>query len=90
MAQMNLPMKHRLRDVENRLVLNKGGGVGEGWSGSVGLSRTSCNMQNGYTGPADSIQCPVINHNGKESEKGCVYTCVAESRCCTTEITTML
>ena len=28
MAQMNLPMKHRLMDMENRLVLNQGGGLG--------------------------------------------------------------
>ena len=29
---MNLPMKHRLTDIENRLVLNQGGGWGGmGW-----------------------------------------------------------
>ena len=36
------------------------------------------------------IQYPVMNHNGKEYEKECVYIyvyiCITESLCCTAEI----
>ena len=35
-------------------------------------------------------QYPVINHNGKEYEKECVYICVTESLCCTAESNTTL
>ena len=47
-------------------------------------------------GPTDStgnyIQYPVINHNGKEYEKECVYIyiCITESLFCTAEINTTL
>ena len=34
------------------------------------------------------IQYPMINHNGKESEKG--YVWITESLCCTAEINTTL
>ena len=33
------------------------------------------------------IQCPVINHNGKEYEKECI--CITESLCCTAETNTL-
>ena len=36
------------------------------------------------------IQYPAINHNGKEYEKECIYTCITESLCCTSEINTIL
>ena len=40
--------------------------------------------------PENYIQYPLINHNGKEYEKGCVCVCVCvcvtESHCWTTEI----
>ena len=32
------------------------------------------------------IQCPVINHNGKEYKKELIYICVTKSLCCTAEI----
>ena len=32
------------------------------------------------------IQYPIINHNGKEYEKECIYICITESLCCTAEI----
>ena len=35
------------------------------------------------------IQCPVINHNGKEYEKACLDICITESLCCTAEINTL-
>ena len=38
MAQMNLSMRqNRLTDMENKLVVTKGEGLGEGWTGSLGL-----------------------------------------------------
>ena len=36
------------------------------------------------------IQYPVINHNGKEYEKECIYICITESLCCTAVINTTL
>ena len=37
------------------------------------------------------IQCPMINHNGKEDEKNKnVYICITESLCCIAEINTTL
>ena len=36
------------------------------------------------------IQCPGINHNGKEYKKECIYICITESICCTAEINTTL
>ena len=35
------------------------------------------------------IQCPMINHNGKEYEKACLYICITESLCYTAEINTV-
>ena len=32
------------------------------------------------------IQCPLINHNGKEYNKENICVCITESLCCTTEI----
>ena len=36
------------------------------------------------------IQCPVINHNRKEYEKGCICLCITESLCSTAVINTTL
>ena len=38
----------------------------------------------------NSAQYSVINHNGKEYEKECIYICITESLCCTLEINTTL
>ena len=70
---MNLSMKQN-RDIENRLVVAKGEGVGGGMEWEVGVSR--CNLL--YMewinkvllySTENYIQYPLINHNGKESEK---------------------
>lgn len=39
-----------------------------------------------YCVPQETIQYPVINHNGKEYEKEWVYIYVAGPLCCTEEI----
>ena len=72
---MNLFMKQKHRDIENRLMVAKGEGVGEGMEWEVGVSR--CKLL--YTewinnkvllySTRNYIQYPVINHNGKEYEK---------------------
>ena len=36
------------------------------------------------------IQYPVINYNGKEYDKECIYMCITESLCCSAEINTTL
>ena len=36
----------------------------------------------------DYIQHSVINHNGKEYEQECIYTCIIQSLYCTVEINT--
>ena len=38
MVQMNLSTEKKLMDLENRLVVDKGGGEGVGWTGNLGLT----------------------------------------------------
>ena len=73
-------------------------GVGGGMDWEFGISR--CKLV--YIGwinnkvllysTGNYIQYPVINHNGKEYEKECVYInlCLTESLCCIAEINTTL
>ena len=42
MAEMNLAIKQKLTDMENRLVVAKGRGQGLGWTGSLGLVDSNC------------------------------------------------
>ena len=70
-------------DIENRLVVAKGEGVGGGLEWEVGVSRCKllhvewiddgvllCNTENNF-------QCPVMDHNGKEYlRKGNVCICM--------------
>ena len=70
------------------------GGGGKDWE--CGISR--CKLL--YTGwmnnkvllynTGNYIQCPVINHNGKEYKKKNVCMYITESLCCTAEIGTTL
>ena len=65
--------------MENRLVVAKGEGDGRGLDGEFGISR--CKLV--YIEWIDNkvllyctgnyIQYPMINHNGKEYEKECMY-----------------
>ena len=96
MTQMNLYTK---QDIENRLVVAKGKGVGGRMEWEVGVSR--CKLL--YIGWINNkvllystkkyIQYPMINHNGKEyfkKEYIYIYICITESLCCTAEINTTL
>ena len=71
------------------------GGGGEGWSGSLGLADANyyiewINNKVLLHSTGNYIQYPVINHNGKEREKECVYRYISESPGCTVEINTTL
>ena len=66
-------------DIENRLVVAKGEGVGGGMEWEVGVSR--CELL--YLGwmnnkvllysTGNYIQYPMINYNEKQYEKECIY-----------------
>ena len=49
MAQMNLSTEKKIMDLENRLVVAKGEGEGEGvgWMGCLGLTDADCCLWNG-------------------------------------------
>ena len=95
---MNLSMKqkqtHRYR--EQTCDCQGGEGVGGQMDWEFGISR--CKLW--YIGwinnnvllysTGNYIQYPVINHNGKEYERICIYMCITESLCCTAEINTTL
>ena len=70
--------RNRIKDIEHRLVVAKGEGVGGGVEWEFGVSR--CELL--YTGwinkvllcsTGNYIQYPMINHNGKEYIKNNVY-----------------
>ena len=69
-------------------------GVGEGWVWETGIGRCKVSyiewINNKFLlySTGNYIQYPVINHNGKEYEKECIY--ITESLCCTAEINTTL
>ena len=84
-------------DIENRLVVAKGEGVGGGMEWEFGVSRCQLlylewiNSKILLYSTENYIQYPVINHNRKEYlKKECIYICVTESLCCTAEINTTL
>ena len=72
-------------DIENRLVLTKGEGVGGGMEWEVGVSRYKIlyiewiNNKVLLYSTENYIQYPMINYNGKEyikRKKACVCVCV--------------
>ena len=90
-----LQNRNRLTDIENRVVVTKGEGGGKGMEWEFGVSKCQLLYTEQiskkillYTG--NYIQYPMINHNGKEYEKECIYICITESLCCTVEINTKL
>ena len=78
-SEIFLKTRNRLTDVENRLVVAKEeyGGGGKDWE--FGIS--GCKLLHiGWISnkvllysTGNNIQYPVINHNGKEYEKECIY-----------------
>ena len=71
------------------------GEVGEGWIGSLQLADANYYLQNEWTtksyySAGNYIQYHVINYNGKEYAKECIYVCITESLCSTAEINTTL
>ena len=77
--------KNRLTDIENRLAVAKGKGVGEGRIGSLELAGTNNKVLLYST--ENYIQYPVTNHNGKECEREYTHVHITES-CCTEKINT--
>ena len=80
---------NRLTGIENRLLVAKGEGVGEGMDWEIGVSRCRLlhiewiNSKVLLYSTGNYIQYPMINHNGKEYEK-------EEPLCYTAEINTIL
>ena len=66
-------------DIENRLVVAKGEGVGGGTEQEVGVSRCKLlyvewiNNNVLLYSTENYMQYPMINHNGKEYKKECIY-----------------
>ena len=83
-------------DIKKRLVVAKGEGGGRGMDWEFGISTCKLvyiewiNNKVLLYSTGKFIQYPVINHNGKEYEKECMYICITESLCCTAEIRTTL
>ena len=48
-------------------------GVREGWIGSLGLADANYYNKVLLYNTGNYVQYPVINHNGKEYEKRCIY-----------------
>ena len=79
MTQTHLQNKKRLTHIENRFVFAKDEGRGRGVDWEFGISRCKL-LYKGWINnkvllysTGNYIQCPVINHNGKEYEKKYVY-----------------
>ena len=83
--------KETVMDTENRLVVAKGEGVGEGMEWEVGVSRCKLLYREWINNKVllysteNYIQYPMISHNGKEFLKN-IYICITESLCCTAVI----
>ena len=98
MTQMNLSIKQKqIQDIENRLMVAKigrGGRGGMDWE--FGISRCRCKLlciewiinKVLLYGTGNYSQHPVINHNGKEYKKECIYIYMHESLFCIAEIST--
>ena len=75
MTQMNLSTKqkqiHRYR--EQNYGCHGEGRVGKRWIESLELSDANHYRQNGLTRSYNIAQYPLINHNGKEFFKLCIY-----------------
>ena len=82
MTQMNLSTKQNqaYRQRENRLMIAKGEGSGEGMEWEVRVSRCKALYMEGINkvllySMVKYTQCPIINHNGKDYSKN-TYICI--------------
>ena len=79
MTQMNLSMKEKQTHIHRKQICGcQGGGEVEGWIEILGLADANLyiewkNNKVLQYSTGNYIQYPVINHNGKEYEKECVY-----------------
>ena len=87
--------RNRFRDIEKTLVIAKGRGLEEGWSGRLGLAEISpyikkliCNNNILLYSIENYIRYLIINHNGKEYKKR-TYLHITESLCCTAVMNTL-
>ena len=82
--------------IENRLMVAKGRGAGEGMEWEAGVSRCKLvyiewiNNKVLLYSTVNYMQYPVINHDGKEYICTYIYIYITESLCCTAEINTTL
>ena len=92
---MNLSTKQKESDIENNLMVTKGG---EGINQEYEINRQTL-LYIKQTDNKDLLQSKrnytqnlVITYNGKESEKDYIYiyACITESLCCTPETNTIL
>ena len=86
---MNLSTEKKIIDMENRLVVAKGGGSGMHWE--FGVNR--CKLlplewiRNGillYKSTGNCIWSLMMEHDNVR-KKGCVHVCMTGSPCCTVE-----
>ena len=88
-------LKIALPGIKN-LWLPRGRGSGRGMDWEFGVSRCKLlyiewiNNKVLLYSTGNHIHYPVINHNGKEYEKQCIYIYITESLCCIAEINTTL
>ena len=90
MTQMNLSMKQKQTQRQRTdLWQPRGRRSGGGMDWEFGISRCKLlyreciNNKVLLYSTGNYIQYPVINHNGKEYEKECIYIGITESLCCT-------
>ena len=93
---MNLFTKEKQTHRHSKQAYGYQRGMGGGMDWEFGISRCKLvciewiNSKVLLHSTGNHIQYPVINHNGKEYEKECVYICITESLCCTAVINTTL
>ena len=94
---MNLPTKQKQAHRHREQTCGcQGGGRDKGrkdWEFGISRCKLLCiewiNNKVLLYSTGNYIQYPVINHNGKECGKECIYICITESLCYTAEINTL-
>ena len=90
MTQINLSMKQKQTHRHGEQTCGCQGG-GTEWEFGVRLSYIEwINNKVLLYSTGNYIQCPEINHNGKEYKKECIHICTMEPLCCIPETNTTL